>query len=159
MEQKSNFRWAQVNRALAMGIVQVPSETRCASQLARRYAMNANLIFKGLRDSRYAPEPPAEPDAACFLPVEIVEPPSDPVAPPGLRSASCSLKRSRANCHRGGCRREQYSGSRSSACMLVSPSSHASVSFTTGGMLSGLPQISSRAASPILFASGFTEFE
>ena len=42
---------------------------------AQRYAMNANLIFKGLRDPRYAPESSAEPDAACFLPIEIVDRP------------------------------------------------------------------------------------
>ena len=47
------------------------------AQVARRYAMNANMVFKWLRDPRYAPE--AEPmieasaaDVACFLPVEIV---------------------------------------------------------------------------------------
>ena len=44
------------------------------ARVAQRYAMNANLIFKWLRDPRYAPEPPAEPDAACFLPVEILDP-------------------------------------------------------------------------------------
>ncbi len=45
------------------------------AQVARRYAMNANLIFKWLRDPRFAPEPEVateESDAACFLPVEIV---------------------------------------------------------------------------------------
>ncbi len=41
----------------------------------RRYEMNANLIFKWLRDPRYAPEPSAEPDEACFLSVEIVDRP------------------------------------------------------------------------------------
>ena len=45
------------------------------AQVARRYALNANLIFKWLRDPRYAPDPtsvapPAE--EARFLPVEIV---------------------------------------------------------------------------------------
>ena len=44
-------------------------------RVAQRYAMNANLIFKWLRDPRYASEAPAEPDAACFLPVEIVDRP------------------------------------------------------------------------------------
>ncbi|MFZ7094080.1 IS66-like element accessory protein TnpA [Primorskyibacter sp. 2E233] len=39
------------------------------ARVAQRYAMNANLIFKWLRDPRY------EPDAACFLPVEIVDRP------------------------------------------------------------------------------------
>ena len=42
------------------------------AQVARRYAVNANLIFKWLRDPRYAPDPalvapPAE--EARFLPV------------------------------------------------------------------------------------------
>lgn len=43
------------------------------ARVAQRYAMNANLIFKWLRDPRYAPEPSAEPDTARFLPVEIVD--------------------------------------------------------------------------------------
>ncbi len=43
------------------------------AQVARRYAMNANLIFKWLRDERYAPEPDAavEESEPVFLPVEI----------------------------------------------------------------------------------------
>lgn len=39
------------------------------AQVARRYAMNANLIFKWLKDPRHAPE--GEPAAPVFLPVEI----------------------------------------------------------------------------------------
>jgi transposase len=35
------------------------------AQVARRYAMNANMIFKWLRDPRYAPE------AACTRPARI----------------------------------------------------------------------------------------
>lgn len=45
------------------------------AQVARRYAVNANLIFKWLRDPRFAPDPalgPASPDEARLLPVEIV---------------------------------------------------------------------------------------
>ena len=45
------------------------------AQVARRYAVNANLIFKWLRDPRYAPDPASVPppsEAARFLPVEIV---------------------------------------------------------------------------------------
>jgi transposase len=49
------------------------------AQVARRYAMNANMIFKWLRDPRYAPDPNVaedlEGDAPCFLPVEIVDRP------------------------------------------------------------------------------------
>ena len=43
------------------------------AQVARRYAMNANLVFKWLRDERYAPEPDATAEEAepIFLPVEV----------------------------------------------------------------------------------------
>ena len=48
------------------------------AQVARRYAMNANLIFKWLWNERYAPEPDAvaEDAGAVFLPVEV---PSRPI--------------------------------------------------------------------------------
>ena len=45
------------------------------AQVARRYSMNANLIFTWLRDPRYAPEASADPDTVRFLPVEIVDRP------------------------------------------------------------------------------------
>jgi transposase len=50
------------------------------AQVARRYAMNANMIFKWLRDPRYTPEaglgvPAIAPDAGGFLPVEILDRP------------------------------------------------------------------------------------
>jgi transposase len=48
------------------------------SRVARRYDVNANLVFKWLRDPRYQPEA-AE---TCFLPVEIVALPSAVVEPP-----------------------------------------------------------------------------
>ncbi|MBZ4022519.1 IS66 family insertion sequence hypothetical protein [Rhodobacter sp. TJ_12] len=55
------------------------------AQVARRYAVNANLIFKWLRDPRHAPDPasaapPAE--EARFLPVEIVAEAKAPMAMP-----------------------------------------------------------------------------
>jgi transposase len=43
------------------------------AQVARRYGLNANLIFKWLRDPRFAPEAGQSADMPCFLPVEIVE--------------------------------------------------------------------------------------
>jgi len=46
------------------------------AQVARRYAINANLIFKWLRDPRYAPDAapaPGSSEGSRFLPVEIVE--------------------------------------------------------------------------------------
>lgn len=45
------------------------------AQVARRYAVNANLIFKWLRDPRFAPDATVVPSHAVephFLPVEIV---------------------------------------------------------------------------------------
>ena len=56
------------------------------AQVARRYAVNANLIFKWLRDPRFAPEAEACSGArAQFLPVEIVQDtrglPAVPAAP------------------------------------------------------------------------------
>jgi len=45
------------------------------AQVARRYAMNANLIFKWLKDPRFAPaagETPVSPEGgSVFLPVEV----------------------------------------------------------------------------------------
>lgn len=47
------------------------------AQVARRYAMNTNLIHKWLRDPKFAPDPESiEGEVAelpCFLPVEIVD--------------------------------------------------------------------------------------
>ena len=49
-------------------------ETRASgvsvAQVARRHALNANLIFKWLKDGRFAPADAVEP-APVFLPVEI----------------------------------------------------------------------------------------
>ncbi len=45
------------------------------SRVARRYDVNANLVFKWLRDPRFRP---ADEDVAQFLPVEVL---SEPVAP------------------------------------------------------------------------------
>lgn len=47
------------------------------AQVARRNAMNANMIVKWLRDPRYAPDPETvedlTADTSCFLPVEIID--------------------------------------------------------------------------------------
>jgi transposase len=59
--------------------IRIVAQTRVpgvsVSQVARRYDVNANLIFKWLRDPRFNPLPEAEPGAS-FLQVEVVgEPP------------------------------------------------------------------------------------
>jgi len=58
------------------------------AQVARRYAMNANLIFKWLKDDRYAPavDVMLEADGPVFLPVEIEASASlDPTVTPTSR--------------------------------------------------------------------------
>jgi transposase len=72
------------------------------AQVAQRYAMNANLIFKWLRDPRYAPEPSAEPDEACFLPVEIGDRPlhDDSEAAAGPVPAAGTIEIDTADGHR-----------------------------------------------------------
>ena len=69
------------------------------AQVARRYSMNANLIFKWLKDPRFAPAESASAlDGGAldgiFLPVEIDEPPmeSAALAPTGKGASSpCSV--------------------------------------------------------------------
>ena len=41
------------------------------AQVARRYAVNTNLVFKWLKDPRFAPKADAFDQEATFLPVEI----------------------------------------------------------------------------------------
>ena len=61
------------------------------SQTARRYDVNANLVFSWLRDLRFAPDEAAVEEHAGFLPVEIIdagvephrEPEADAPAPAG----------------------------------------------------------------------------
>ena len=54
------------------------------AQVALRYTVNANLIFKWLRDPKYRPKPgPGSQDAGLrFLPVEIVAEARAPAAAP-----------------------------------------------------------------------------
>ncbi|WP_084212686.1 hypothetical protein [Thalassobacter sp. 16PALIMAR09] len=69
------------------------------AQVARRYAANANLIFKWLKDPRFAPEADAFDQEATFLPVEIE---ADAVHEPGpidmpTSSPSATLSASRVD--------------------------------------------------------------
>ena len=51
--------------------VQTTAPDVSVAQVARRYGLNANLIFKWARDPRFVP---GAAEAPCFLPVEIVDP-------------------------------------------------------------------------------------
>ena len=83
--------------------VSICAQTRApgvsVAQVARRYAMNANLIHKWLRDPRFSPdEEVTEAETADFLPVEIegmTSPPPLPQfpAPPPVSGAPLSAQR------------------------------------------------------------------
>jgi transposase len=74
------------------------------AQVARRYALNANMIFKWLRDGRYAPGSAQGPvDVPVFLPVEILNPACAEAARPILPSnvlPDCLLEIEIAGGHR-----------------------------------------------------------
>jgi len=74
------------------------------AQVARRYALNASMIFKWLRDARYAPgSEQGAADAPVFLPVEIASPTRSEVARailPDSALPSCLLEVEIAGGHR-----------------------------------------------------------
>lgn len=68
------------------------------AQVARRYAMNANLIHKWLRDPRFAPDISDQDDIAvdesAFLPIEIegvVSAPPTPLAQASTSTTGCPV--------------------------------------------------------------------
>lgn len=68
--QKKRF-WSDDEKRSICAQTTVPGVS--VAQVARRYAMNANLIHNWLKDPRFAPEPEID-DPDChggFLPVEI----------------------------------------------------------------------------------------
>jgi transposase len=72
------------------------------AQVARRYAMNANLIFKWLKDPRFAPEVDEAEAEPAFLPVEISPAVSyrAPEPPSGLGSSGGRIEIELAGGHR-----------------------------------------------------------
>ena len=57
--------WSDEEKRLIVGQTRVPGVS--VSQVARRYDVNANLVFKWLRDPRFQPLD----EEAVFLPVEV----------------------------------------------------------------------------------------
>ena len=64
------------------------------SQVARRYDVNANLVFKWLRDPRFEPGE----EACSFLPVEVVA--EAPPPPPDAAAADGKIEIALSNGHR-----------------------------------------------------------
>lgn len=62
--------WSDEEKVSICGQTKAPGVS--VAQVARRYAMNANLIHKWLRDPRFAPDDEAaETEVAEFLPIEV----------------------------------------------------------------------------------------
>lgn len=74
--------WSDDEKRMICGQTRVPGVS--VSQVARRYDVNANLVFSWLRDARFADADAA--DIAHFLPVEIVAEAKAPVAAPAADS-------------------------------------------------------------------------
>jgi transposase len=60
--------WSEDEKRLICGQARLPGVS--VSQVARRYGLNANLVFKWLRDLRFVRDGSGQ--GARFLPVEIV---------------------------------------------------------------------------------------
>jgi transposase len=65
--------WSEEEKRRIVGQARLPGVS--VSQVARRYDVNANLVFKWLRDPRFH----TEEESAAFLPVEVV-PDTTPIA-------------------------------------------------------------------------------
>jgi transposase len=87
--QKKRF-WSDEEKRSICAQTRAPGIS--VAQVARRYAMNANLIFTWLRDPRFAPAALDEAETdAVFLPVEIdgasIDHKPEVVASPGSATA------------------------------------------------------------------------
>ena len=69
MSRRKKRFWADEEKREICAQAMTPGMS--VAQVARRYAVNANLIFKWLKDPRFAPEADAFDQEATFLPVEI----------------------------------------------------------------------------------------
>jgi len=95
MSKRKKRFWAEEEKREICAQATTPGMS--VAQVARRYAVNANLIFKWLKDPRFAPEVVGSDEETTFLPIEIegdvaVEPAPIDVPIPSL-SAPLSASR------------------------------------------------------------------
>ena len=90
--RRTRRRWSHEEKRQIVSQTLVPGMS--VSQVARRYDVNANLVFTWRRDPRLRPAVEPEP-APSFLPVEVVSSPvPDPVATPTtIEVALCNRHR------------------------------------------------------------------
>ena len=77
-KQKKRRVWSGEEKRLICGQARLPGVS--VSQVARRYDVNANLVFTWLRDPRFAD---SGGEVGSFLPVEIVRAPELAAPSPG----------------------------------------------------------------------------
>ena len=93
MAQKRRRRhWSDEEKRRIVAQARLPDVS--VSQVARRYDVNANLVFTWLRDPRFQ----GGDGAARFLPVEVSPAPARDVEPPELRDGRVEI--ALANGHR-----------------------------------------------------------
>jgi transposase len=68
-ERRKRRKWSTEEKSRIVAQTKVPGVS--VPQVARRYDVNNNMIFKWVRDPRYNPEIAVEPEAFNFLPVEV----------------------------------------------------------------------------------------
>ena len=68
--------WSDAEKRMICVQARLPGVS--VSQVARRYDVNANLVFSWLRDPRFEPDEGAVEEHAGFLPVEIIDACAEP---------------------------------------------------------------------------------
>jgi transposase len=76
-KRRKRRHWSDDEKREIVAQTRVPGVS--VSRVARRYDVNANLVFKWIRDPRFRPP---EDDKSLFLPVEVVPELAAPVTTP-----------------------------------------------------------------------------
>ncbi len=79
MGRKKRRNWSNNEKRMICAQTRVPGIS--VSQVARRYDVNANLVFTWLRDGRFSPDGDTR-KQVFFLPVEIISDVRHEAAPP-----------------------------------------------------------------------------
>lgn len=77
--------WSDAEKRMICVQARLPGVS--VSQVARRYDVNANLVFSWLRDPRFAPGEEAVEEHVGFLPVEIIDGEAEPHREPAEADA------------------------------------------------------------------------
>ena len=89
MGRKKRRNWSDGEKRMICGQTRVPGIS--VSQVARRYDVNANLVFTWLREGRFSPDGDTQAQAQ-FLPVEIVETPRRLSGPEGPSTGTINIE-------------------------------------------------------------------